>query len=180
MNVHMGKRATFLTAQYVSTQVIRITWLNTVKTTVRGRNLFPLQASSLSCTYFNPWKEKRRLLYLKTQSVPRSKHFSSRLYKPTILCLWGRSHCLFSDKYQAHKYGVGRAYSCWMLNQLVHHVTSRLQKVKLPIPGTPDPRQCVNYPIGHVSVIYKFRFQIGFGHGSTICSMSWYSDGHKL
>jgi len=28
---------------------------------------------------FNPLKMKRRLLYLKTQSVPRSKHFSSRL-----------------------------------------------------------------------------------------------------
>ena len=29
--------------------------------------------------YFNPLKMKRRLLYLNTQSVPRSKHFSSRL-----------------------------------------------------------------------------------------------------
>ena len=29
--------------------------------------------------FFNPLKTKRRLLYLKTQSVPRSKHFSSRL-----------------------------------------------------------------------------------------------------
>ena len=29
--------------------------------------------------YFNPLITKRRLLYLKTQSVPRSKHFSSRL-----------------------------------------------------------------------------------------------------
>ena len=28
---------------------------------------------------FNPLKTKRRRLYLKTQSVPRSKHFSSRL-----------------------------------------------------------------------------------------------------
>ena len=28
---------------------------------------------------FNPLKTKRRLLYLKTQFVPRSKHFSSRL-----------------------------------------------------------------------------------------------------
>ena len=27
----------------------------------------------------NPLKTKRRLLYLKTQFVPRSKHFSSRL-----------------------------------------------------------------------------------------------------
>jgi len=29
--------------------------------------------------YINPLKSKRRLLYLKTQSVPRCKHFSSRL-----------------------------------------------------------------------------------------------------
>jgi len=29
---------------------------------------------------------KRRLLYLKNQFVPRSKHFSSRLWKPIILC----------------------------------------------------------------------------------------------
>jgi len=25
-------------------------------------------------------------------------------------------HCLLSDKYKTHKYIVGRAYSCWMLN----------------------------------------------------------------
>jgi hypothetical protein len=35
----------------------------------------------------------------------------------------------FSDKYETHKYIVGRAYSCWMLNLLVHHITSRLLKV---------------------------------------------------
>jgi hypothetical protein len=33
----------------------------------------------LQQTYINPLKTKRRPLYLKTQSVPRSKHFSSRL-----------------------------------------------------------------------------------------------------
>ena len=31
------------------------------------------------CVIINPLKTKRRLLYLKTQFVPRSKHFSSRL-----------------------------------------------------------------------------------------------------
>ena len=30
-------------------------------------------------THVNPLKTKRRLLYLKAQFVPRSKHFSSRL-----------------------------------------------------------------------------------------------------
>ena len=29
--------------------------------------------------HFNPLKTKRRLLYLKTQFVPRSKHFSYRI-----------------------------------------------------------------------------------------------------
>jgi len=29
--------------------------------------------------YFNPLQTKRRQLYLKNQSVPRCKHFSSRL-----------------------------------------------------------------------------------------------------
>jgi len=29
--------------------------------------------------FLNPLKTKRRLLYLKTQFVPRCKHFSSRL-----------------------------------------------------------------------------------------------------
>ena len=32
-----------------------------------------------SMRYFNPLNTKCRLLYLKTQFVPRSKHFSSRL-----------------------------------------------------------------------------------------------------
>ena len=35
---------------------------------------------------FNPLKTKRRLLYLKTQFVPRCKHFSSRLEKQISLC----------------------------------------------------------------------------------------------
>jgi hypothetical protein len=40
----------------------------------------------------NPLNTKRRPLYLKTQFVPRSKHFSSRLQKPTSLCCkWNKS-----------------------------------------------------------------------------------------
>jgi hypothetical protein len=35
---------------------------------------------------FNPLKTKRELFYLKIQFVPRSKHFSSGLYKPVSLC----------------------------------------------------------------------------------------------
>ena len=41
---------------------------------------------------FNHLKTKRRLLYLKTQSVPRCKQFSSRLQKPIRLCCkWHKS-----------------------------------------------------------------------------------------
>ena len=42
-----------------------------------------------------PLKTNGRMLYLKTQSVPRCKHFSSRLYKPISLCCSGTSRCLF-------------------------------------------------------------------------------------
>ena len=38
-----------------------------------------LQFTFMIFTYINPLDTKRRLLYLKTQFVPRSKHFSSRL-----------------------------------------------------------------------------------------------------
>jgi hypothetical protein len=34
----------------------------------------------------NALKTKHTLFYLKTQSIPRSKHFSSRLQKPISLC----------------------------------------------------------------------------------------------
>jgi hypothetical protein len=48
------------------------------------------------CTYlvptFNLIKTKRRPLHLKAQSVPRSKHFLSRLYKPIkFWCKWHKS-----------------------------------------------------------------------------------------
>jgi len=39
-----------------------------------------------------PTQTKRWLLYLKTQIVPRIKHFSSRLQKPISLwCKWHKS-----------------------------------------------------------------------------------------
>ena len=51
------------------------------------RNIFPFKAYCLSTeialdlskSRINPLNTKRRLLYLKTQFVPRSKHFSSQL-----------------------------------------------------------------------------------------------------
>jgi hypothetical protein len=38
----------------------------------------------------------------------------------------GRSRCLFWNKYKTHKYSVGKKYISWILNLLVHHVTSGL------------------------------------------------------
>ena len=65
---------------------------------------------------FSPLKTKRRLHYLKTQFVPRNKHFSSGYKNQSIYAVSGTSRCLFSNKYKTHKYSVGRTYSCWMLN----------------------------------------------------------------
>ena len=42
-------------------------------------NSSPMYEIALLCMYVNPLKTKGRLLYLKTQFVPRSKHFLSRL-----------------------------------------------------------------------------------------------------
>ena len=56
---------------------------------------------------------KRRLLYLKTQFVPRSKHFFHIGYKnQSVYAVNGTSRCFFSDKYKTHKYSVGRTYNC--------------------------------------------------------------------
>ena len=49
---------------------------------------------------FNPLKTKRKLIYLKTQFVPRSEHFSSRLKNQSVYAVSGTSRCLFSDKYK--------------------------------------------------------------------------------
>ena len=52
-------------------------------------------------TPLNPLKTKCRPLYLKTQSVPRCKHFSSRLQKPISLCCkWHKSLFVLKDEAQ--------------------------------------------------------------------------------
>ena len=63
--------------------------------------------------YSNPLNKKRRLLYLKTQSVRRSKHlFISVIKNQSVHAVSGTIHCLFSDKYITHKYSVGITYNC--------------------------------------------------------------------
>jgi hypothetical protein len=54
--------------------------------------LLPHSFPHLATAPVNLLKTKRRLLDLKTQFVPRSKHFSSRLQKPISLsCKWHKS-----------------------------------------------------------------------------------------
>ena len=60
----------------------------------------------------NHLKTKDRLLHLKTQSVPRSKHFHLLYKNQPVYVVSGTSRCLFSGKYTTHKYSVGIAYSC--------------------------------------------------------------------
>ena len=62
------------------------------------------------CWYWckiNPLKKKRRLLYLKTQFVPRSKHFHLGYKNQSFYAVSGTSLLLFSDKYKTHTYSVG-------------------------------------------------------------------------
>ena len=59
-------------------------------------------ATSLTITdLINPLKTKRRPLYLKPQSVPRCKHFSSGYKNQSVYAVSGTSRCLFSDKDEA-------------------------------------------------------------------------------
>jgi hypothetical protein len=66
------------------------------------RTVWIIQKSEVK-SVFKPLKTKRRPLYLKAQFVPRSKHFSTRLWTPIIL--WWKWHklLLLSDKYKTHK-----------------------------------------------------------------------------
>ena len=73
--------------------------------------------------YINLLNTKRGLLYLKTQFVPRSKHFFLDYKNQSVYAVSGTSRCLFSDKYKTHKYSVGRTYKL-----LVYHVTIRLKQ----------------------------------------------------
>jgi hypothetical protein len=53
-----------------------------------------------------PLKTKRRPLYLKTQSVPRCKHFTSVIKTNQFALYKTKVAYLFWDKYKTHKYSV--------------------------------------------------------------------------
>ena len=53
--------------------------LKIINHSVSGNRLHRVRAAALKDPSINPLNTKRRLFYLKTQFVPRSKHFSSRL-----------------------------------------------------------------------------------------------------
>jgi hypothetical protein len=80
-----------------------------------GVNVGRKYAPNLWKKSINHLKTKRRMLYLKTQSVPRSNHYRG-FKNQSVYAVSGTSRCLFSDKYKTNKYSVGIAYSCWMLN----------------------------------------------------------------
>jgi len=68
-------RVTELDATHVG-YVIASYWITRLHSPSIRRKLLHFLLIFLS---LNPLKTKRRLLYLNTQSVPRSKHFSTRL-----------------------------------------------------------------------------------------------------
>ena len=83
-----------------------------------------LTSEQLECReYVNPLNTKRRLLYLKTQVVPRSKHFHLSYKNQSVYAVNGASRCLFSDE---HKIQCGQNVQLLNVKLLVHHVTSRL------------------------------------------------------
>ena len=88
--------------------------------------LMPATVSKYSSFTINHLKTKRRQFYLRP-SPYRAVHTFRLGYKnQSVYGVSDTSRCLFSDKYKKHKYSVGTAYSSWMLNVLLHHVTSRL------------------------------------------------------
>ena len=77
------------------------------------------------CIPVNPLNTKRRLLYLKTQFVPRSKTFHLGYKNQSVYAVSGTSRSFFSDKYKTHKYS-GQNVQLLNVKLLVQHVTGRL------------------------------------------------------
>ena len=59
---------------------------------------------SIQNNTINPLNTKGRLLYLKTQSIPRSKHFHLGYKNQSVYTVSGTSRCLSSDKYSRPLY----------------------------------------------------------------------------
>ena len=75
---------------------------------------FSRRAIPVVFSIINPLNTKCRPLHLKTQFVPHTFHIGYK--NQSVYAVSGTNRCLFSDKYETHKYSVGRTYSCWMLN----------------------------------------------------------------
>ena len=91
-----------------------IHWLiNYIHGILSGTQLLIIRNQKLT---LNPLKMKRRLLYLKTQFYHAVNTYNLSYKNQSVYAVSGTIRCLFSDKYKTHKYSVGRAYSCWVLN----------------------------------------------------------------
>ena len=69
-----------------------------------------------SVLYINLLKTKQ-ICFIKGIGPYRAVNTFHIGYKnQSVYAVSGTSRCLFSIKYKTHKYGLGRTYSCWMLN----------------------------------------------------------------
>ena len=71
--------------------------------------------------------EKKRVYFIKTQSVPHSKHTPPRLYRTNPLMLYKAKVAVCSENYTQHIKSMWVPF--WMLNPVVRKVTARLQMV---------------------------------------------------
>jgi hypothetical protein len=77
--VHKGQRKImFEMAWYFACMLVSLFYNPETLNTIEGKTS-RIRLAVVCCVLFNPLKTKRRPLYLKTQYVPRCKHFSSRL-----------------------------------------------------------------------------------------------------
>ena len=72
------------------------------------------------------WRSSADCLIERPSSYRAVNTFNLGYKNQSVYAVSDTSRCLFSDKYKTHKYSVGRAYSCWMLNLLVQYIIGRL------------------------------------------------------
>ena len=85
------------------------------------RNIFVIHSKCL-----NLYRRRTDCFIQRPNSYSAVNTFYLGYKNQSVYAVSGTNRCLFSGKYKTHKYSVGRAYSCWMLNLLVHHVNCRL------------------------------------------------------